>query len=123
MIPKKGLGNTSAAFAIITIALVASIGIFSLGSQTLSGGKRPTTGVISPLTGSDTSSVISSNGLRLTLSLLQTTFSEGRGIPINVSLFNTLSTQNNIAEASNRTQFGLGPCSQLPLGVGILHGY
>jgi hypothetical protein len=52
----------------------------------------------------------------------QTTFSQGSGVPVNISLFNTLTARNNLT-APGATDLSLDPCSQLPFGIGVFAGY
>ncbi|MDG6924940.1 MAG: hypothetical protein JRN09_00140 [Nitrososphaerota archaeon] len=125
---RLALGSSVLVFAIIVGLLAAGIGIASLmvaSSPTPSPSTSTTlTTYTTPGTPTEnaTSSVTSPNGLRLTLSLAYDPSSFGSGIPIEVSLFNTLSTTSNLEPTAGAQEFSLGPCSQLPLGVEVLEG-
>jgi hypothetical protein len=72
------------------------------------------------------STVISSYGLNLTLSLDSTTYYPGEQISITIDERNTLATHNNIPVADGWPVQGLnlGPCGTVyPLGISILQGY
>jgi hypothetical protein len=73
------------------------------------------------------STVISSYGLSLTLSLNSTTYHPGEQIPITINEKNTLAIQNNIHGADRWPVQGLtlSPCGTLyyPFGISILQGY
>ncbi len=64
----------------------------------------------------------SSLGLRLTLSIGQDTIRQNEGLSMNVSLVNTFATQNNLTSFTMGVNASLGPCSRLPLGIGIFPG-
>jgi hypothetical protein len=64
----------------------------------------------------------SSLGLRLTLSIGQNAISQNEGMSMSVSLVNTLATQNNLTAFTMGVNASLGPCSKVPLGVGIFRG-
>ncbi len=63
-----------------------------------------------------------SNGLRLLLGLSPSVLPQGDGVSISVSLINALPTRNNLTVSGGGTRLNLGPCSQLPLGVGVFRG-
>jgi len=73
------------------------------------------------------STVISSYGLSLTLSLNSTTYHPGEQISITINEKNTLARENNIHVANRWPVQGLsvGPCGTLnyPFGISILKGY
>jgi hypothetical protein len=74
------------------------------------------------------STVISSYGLSLTLSLNSTTYHPGEQISITIDEKNTLATENNIHVANAWPVQGLNlvsPCGPLPypFGISILQGY
>jgi hypothetical protein len=64
----------------------------------------------------------SSLGLRLTLSIGQSAIRQNEGILMNVSLVNTLASQNNLTAFTMGVNASLGPCSKVPLGVGVFRG-
>ncbi|HXZ30002.1 MAG TPA: hypothetical protein VEG43_02455 [Dehalococcoidia bacterium] len=72
------------------------------------------------------STVISSYGLSLTLSLASTTYDPGEQISVTIEERNTLATDNNIPVANGWPVQGLnlGPCDTVyPFGISILRGY
>jgi rhodanese-related sulfurtransferase len=85
----------------------------------------PTTA--STTTTPSTTSIQSKNGLQLQVSVNTTTLTPGEALQINVSEYNTLSTTNNVAAATNWGVNGLtiGACPNinvLPFGVAIFQG-
>ena len=64
----------------------------------------------------------SSLGLRLTLGIGQSAIRQNEGISMSVSLVNTLATQNNLTSFTMGVNASLGPCSRVPLGIGIFRG-
>lgn len=64
----------------------------------------------------------SSLGLWLTLSIGQNIIRQNEGISMNVSLVNILATRNNLTAFTMGVNASLGPCSRVPLGVGIFRG-
>jgi len=110
------------AFTVIIVVLIAGLGIFSLRSQQSSSTILTSPTTVAQSAWNASSSVLSPNGLRLVLSTPQTTFLQGSGIPINISLFNTLTTRNNLTGLP-APDLSLGLCSQLPIGIGIFTGY
>jgi hypothetical protein len=116
------ISTATMAFAAIIIVVTAGVGAISFTSQPAPSTRTITTGIFEPPTGNLTSSMISSNGLRLTLSLARSMFPQGSGVSMNVSLINTLTTRNNLTMPGGRISLGLGPCGQLPLSVGVFKG-
>jgi hypothetical protein len=110
----------------VVIVLAAGIGVAALvlqpSSSTQTTSSTTSTGTNALPDVNNTTSVLSPNGLRLTLSLPQTTFPQGSGISIDLSLVNTLSMRNNLTEPAGGSEFSLGTCSQLPLGFAIYNG-
>lgn len=119
---RRTMAATGLIFVVVVALAVAGIGAILLTSQPSSVGQTTSTTIGTPSTGNATSSVLSPNGLRLTLSMPDTAFSQGTGVPIDISLFNTLTTANNLTPMNGGTEFKLGPCTQLPLGVAIFEG-
>jgi hypothetical protein len=81
-----------------------------------------------PITFAQTSStVISANGLSLTLSIDTTTYQQGQQISISIAEKNILATENSVNIAGTWPVQGLnvGPCGTLnyPFGISILQGY
>lgn len=65
----------------------------------------------------------SSLGIELTMSIGKGTISEGDGIPMHLSLENTLDKQNNLSlPGGMKNPPELDPCSTLPFGVVIFQG-
>ena len=72
------------------------------------------------------SSVVSENGLSLTLSIDSTTYQPGQQLSITISEKNTLATKDSMEVASAWFVQGLnlGPCvANYPFGISILQGY
>ena len=72
------------------------------------------------------STVVSDNGLSLTLSLNSTTYNQGEQITVAIHEKNTLAIENNIRAANRWAIQGLrlGPCRTVyPFGISILQGY
>jgi hypothetical protein len=84
-------------------------------------------GCTTPITFDEYSStIISSYGLNLTLSLDSTTYYPGEQISITIEERNTLATDNNIHVSDGWSVQGLnlGPCDTIyPFGISILQGY
>jgi succinate-acetate transporter protein len=75
-----------------------------------------------------TTTAQSGNGLQLQVSVNATTLTSGEPLQINVSDYNTLSTNNNVAAATNWRVNGLtiGACPNinvLPFGVAVFQGH
>jgi len=122
----------AATFAIAVLLLVAAIVILPHPGKTATTTPAATTTATDLETNGtvlSTSDYNSSLGIRLTLSVAQST-PQNDGVSMNVSLYNTLATLNNLsASQEGLTAFGLGvanqnlkPCSGLPIGVEIFQG-
>lgn len=109
--------STAVVAALVILVVVASIAALSLylGSH-----PRPTARLVE---GSGSSyNYDSSVGLNLTLSVTPLHAAQGVFVSINVSIVNP-SQKPIVLRPSNATmKASAGPCSQLPLGVGILQG-
>ena len=77
--------------------------------------------IIASNTTSSESSVHSSAGLQVALDVSVITDNGTTSRSLGASLFNPSSTQ--LILATGQMSLGLGPCSQLPLGVGLFRGY
>jgi hypothetical protein len=104
-----------------TIATILAFVIF------LAGCANPATQTTSAtLTGVNSTSSKSANGLSLSLSLNATTYWSGQLVSITLEERNILSTTNHIPQSDNWPLSGLslGPCSEdFPLGVAVFSGY
>lgn len=104
------------------------ISVTMLVATTILGCMTPTsTATYTPVTLDQYSStVVSGNGLSLTLSLNSTTYRPGEQISITISEMNILAIENNIRAANRWAIQGLrlGPCRTVyPFGISILQGY
>jgi len=106
-------------FVIVVIIVAAGVGAASYVSLTTASSTTHSTTTQSA-SSSSTSSGGSNSGLRLRLSVSPTLVAEGGSVLVNVSLFNTLPTPVTLAPGN--LNFTVGPCSQLPLGIGLLSG-
>ena len=120
---RKGMSIASWAFAIVALVAVASVGVVAV--QTHMVGQNATVSQTRAQV-TNTATTDSQNGLRLSLDVVPSAVSQGGSISISISDFNTLSTANSPTMESLTVAgqaLGLGPCNQLPLGVGIFQGY
>ena len=116
----------SLVIAAISVAAILGIYLASDSSSRISSTSVPV-GPISelgpPISTNATSSSLAPNGLRLTLNLSQTVLEQDNGASMDLSLFNTLTSEDNLTmPAGGGAQFSLGVCSQLPLGLAIFRG-
>lgn len=91
----------------------SSVSSITIPSDSSIAGARNTT--------SSESSIYPSAGLQVLLDELSVTDNGTTGRWLNASLFNPFSTQLSLTPGP--LTFGLGPCSQLPLGVALFRGY
>ena len=112
--------------SILVVALLVSIAGCSTTPNVV---QHTTPTPISTLTPSATSAtVLSGNGLSLTLSLNSTTYQYRDQITVTIDEKNTLAIENNISASDNWPVFGhlgVGPCNTLnyPFGIALLQGY
>jgi len=105
------------------------ISVTMLAITTILGSMTPTsTGTYIPITLDQYSStVVSGNGLSLTLSLNSTIYHPGEQISVTIKEKNTLAVENNIPVDNRWAVQGLslGPCGTLnyPFGISIVQGY
>jgi hypothetical protein len=120
ILPNSGKTTTTTGS---TTATTASLQTTSAApSATGSTTTASVTSIQTSLTALTTSDYNSSLGLRLALSIGQSAIRQNQGVLMNVSLVNTLGTQNNLTAFTTGVNASLGPCSNVPLGVGIFRG-
>jgi hypothetical protein len=117
-IPGKTTTTTKATTNTTTSLQTTSSALSTTGASTTTSA----TSLQTSLTTLTTSDYNSSLGLRLALSIGQSAIRQNQGILMNVSLVNTLATQNNLTAFTVGVNASLGPCSKVPLGVGIFRG-
>ncbi|HXW36818.1 MAG TPA: hypothetical protein VEJ36_02800 [Nitrososphaerales archaeon] len=110
-----GLSSGVATFLVIGLIVAAGVGLSASMTQS--------TVTMAP-TGERTST--SSDGLRLSLSVAPGAVSSGGMLNISISDYNLLATPNKLTplglpQAGGKT-LNLGPCTDLPLGVGVYQG-
>jgi hypothetical protein len=98
---------------------------FVIVAVLIAGCAQTTTGTTSATL---TTTVQSVNGLRLQVTVNAATLTPGEPLQINISEYNTLSTNNNVAAATNWGVHGLtiGACpniNALPFGVAVFQGH
>ncbi|MGH9919286.1 MAG: hypothetical protein ACRD6W_10545, partial [Nitrososphaerales archaeon] len=112
----------AAGFAIVAVLLIAVVSGFPGRSTNSSTGTTGVSSTAAPLSATTTNSSL---GLKLALSIGQSTIQQDHGIPINMSVTNTLSTWNNASSSRPRMNVWLTECGfayAFPLGVGIFAG-
>jgi hypothetical protein len=112
-----------ALFILVAVLLASVAGCATVPTDVQHTTPTPT---IAPFTTSAT--VLSQNGLSLTLSLSATTYRPGEPIRITIEEKNTLTTANNITAANEWPVFnylGVGSCNTLnyPFGIAVVQGY
>jgi hypothetical protein len=116
-------GMTSAALAFIAVVLMVASVVGVMTAQTvLTPGT--TTGQTSR---TSTMSTSAEDGLQLNLGVAPSAVDFGGSITVSLSDYNTLDKTNSPTMVGlpviGGESLGLGPCSQLPLGLGIAKGY
>lgn len=121
---RKGMSLATWAFLIVTLVAVASVGVVAIQTH-LTG--QAVTGSRTEVQVTNSTTTSSLDGLRLSLHVEPTAVYQGSPITVSISDFNTHTTPNSPAVTGNLSiagnQLSLGPCSQLPLGLGIYQGY
>jgi len=121
-----GSVTKKALLSILVVALLVSIAGCSTAPNVV---QHTTPTPIATLAPSATSAtVLSGNGLSLTLSLNSTTYQYEDQISVTIDEKNTLARENNISASGNWPVFGylgVGPCNTLnyPFGIALLQGY
>ena len=113
---RPGLISLPLAFIIVTLMVIASLAFLAVQA-----------GVGTTSTQPAVQSTTAADGLRLSLSVAPMDGSPGTSFQIAISDFNTQDVTNAPAITGPPTVGGttldVGPCSQLPLGVGLWEGY
>jgi hypothetical protein len=116
---RRGLVSTVLAFIIVAVVIVGSIAFLDI--QTGAGTPATTN---PPQT---VQSTTTAEGLRLSLSVTPSETDSGSSFSVDITDFNTLATTNAPTITGPPTVGGstlvVGPCSQLPLGLGLWQGY
>jgi len=124
----------AATMALAAVLLIAAIVILPYSGKTPKTTEATTTSTTSLQTSLttlrtlSTSDYNSSLGLRLTLSISNSTIPQNDRISMHISLNNTLPTQNNLSPPQNdlgaiwTPSWNLGPCTTYPIGVEIFQG-
>lgn len=113
---RSGMTTSALAFLVVVLVVLGSVGVLAL--------QRGTSGnlVTSRTTASSTSAL---DGLRLTLSATPTAIYPGGQVSVSIADWNTQATATTLTPPANATMkyaLGTGPCSQLPLGIGLYQG-
>ena len=118
---RRGVSSAALAFLVVALVIVGSAAAVAIQNN------PPATSGSHTFTSQSISTTASQNGLRFTLAITPTAATSGASVVISVSDFNTLPSNDTLAPGSLPTVGGtglsVGPCSQLPLGVGIIQGY
>lgn len=113
------VGMTTSALVFLAVVLVV---LGSVGALALQRGMSGNPAASQTSTSTETTA---SNGLRLVLSLKPTEVYPGGQVSVGVADWNTLGTTIAPSLPANQTMeyaLGVGPCSQLPLGIGLYQG-
>ena len=121
-----GSVTKKALLSILVVALLVSIAGCSTAPNVVQHTTPTPIGTLAPSATSAT--VLSGNGLSLTLSLNSTTYQYGDQISVTIDEKNTRARENNISVSDNWPVFGylgVGPCNTLnyPFGIALLQGY
>jgi hypothetical protein len=116
---RRGLVSTALAFIIVAVVIVGSLAFLDIQTGA---GTAPTTNTSQPVRSTTTA-----EGLQLSLSVAPSEASSGSSFTVDISDFNTLDTTNAPTITGplivGGTTLVVGPCSQLPLGLGLWQGY
>ena len=120
---KPGMTVASLAFVVVALIVVASAAAVEIYPKSTPSATTTPTSTVSTTTSEATGSL---NGLRLTLSVDPSEVYSGGSVNVSLSDFNTLASTSSPPIVGpptvGKTTLMLGPCNQLPLGIGIYQG-